>query len=1010
MALPAWVNYSEAERSAAVMAREMSGASASWAELLANAQTVLAHRSDTRDSEHLRTYDFDDWQDLISAARILDLASTEKGLSDPEARRASAILSVCAFGMSGTAVSANAVIDSHRLLDSDLTEGELTALALSSPAISRQVFLRLESGTAYRACVESVVGYLATGSRERIEAAQDSLELAIRNEDSSWESYLLRLSRLSLSHLRRLATANVLGPFETQLPTGYLSRLVDDSPMLLPSQYESVTEHEVLNPDRNLLIALPTGTGKTLLGELALISSLGRNPGVVCYVAPYVALGRQVANRISRHTPEDVVVRTLIGGYREPDLLDTEGRSVVVVATPERLDAMLRLHRDVLPQIRCVVFDEAHIIENGQRGVRIEGIIARLRLSRLREPLSPRLVLLSAVLSNVEALARWLGIEDANIVRGTWRPSAKRTLRWTEDGRLRMHAGDDPLRSDSSEVLGETILPWPNRGFYPAIHIGQINQQEPLALGNVAYLAEYALEQYKQPVLCICTSRPRTRRLAAQITDRLEPIVPLPAAIREITDLIDSRFRYLQPLKDALQRGVAYHNASLPHLVRAGIERAVEARALKVVAATTTLAEGVDLPFRVTILADWLTFDGERNNPMQSLLFKNIAGRCGRAGQFTEGDTVIFDNPVGDAQLTSPARRPDLQREIFFSKTQPTLESAIVRLGEQHAGSVVGSQLLAAIPENPGSDDLVSSFFVNSFAYQTHGREAARAVISRSFQEILDDTQNWPLAVAASPAQLTPFGEAANATGLSPSTARRLRSALSELQEEGSSRDDLLGIGVTLLKSVADVPEQRNVDLRKGVANSRSRPIVKVDDLRQVLGGWLEGKPIETIFSEIPSHRRSSRQPNLQAWLRGVSTDSSWNDQFTRFNDFISDCFEFFLSWLFNAAQPLAQIDGHIERPWLDWSRYVELGVDNGWAVKLLDAEIITEREVAREVGKKLHEMEYSVGISFEQVFQAVSGIVGLSDADVLKVANWYQQQPSGIPDPLWPPPLTMRP
>ena len=997
MVLPAWVDYTEAERSAAVMAREMTGASASWAELLANAQTVLAHRSDTRDSEHVRTYGFNDWRDLISAARILDLASTEKGLSDPEDRRATAILSACAFGMSGTAVSAKAVIDSHRLLDSVLTDGELTALALSSPALSREVFLRLESGTSYRACIESVVGYLATGSQERFVEAQESLEQAITNEYSPWGSYLLRLSRLCLAHLRRLATANVLGRFENQLPTGYLSRLVTDSPMLLPSQFESITEHEVLNPERNLLIALPTGTGKTLLGELALIASLGRDPGVVCYVAPYVALGRQVANRISRHTPEDVVVRTLVGGYREPDLLDAEGRSVVVIATPERLDAMLRLHREMLPLIRCVVFDEAHIIENGQRGVRIEGLLARLRLSGLREPLSPRLVLLSAVLSNVEALARWLDIDDANIISGTWRPTAKRTLRWTEDGRLRMHAGDDPLRTESSEILGETTLPWPNRGFYPASHIGQVNKQEPLALGNVAYLAEYALEQYKQPVLCICTSRPRTRRLAGQIADRLEPIEPLRPVIREIVDLIDSRFQYLQPLKDALQRGVAYHNASLPHSVRAGIERAVEARELRVVAATTTLAEGVDLPFRVTILADWLTFDGERNSPMQSLLFKNIAGRCGRAGQFTEGDTVIFDNPVGDAQFTSPARRPDLQREIFFPEAQPILQSAIVRLGHREAMSIVGSQLLASIPENPESNDLVSSFFAHSFAYQTQGRTAAQGVISRAFQEILDDTDNWPLAVAASPAKLTPFGEAANATGLSPGTARRLRSALSELQEEGASRDDLLDIGVSLLKSVSDVSEQRNVDLRKAVANPKSRPIVKLDDLRQVLDGWLAGKSIEAIFSAIPSHRQSSRKPDLQAWLRGVSTDSSWNDQFTKFNDYISDCLEFFLSWLLNAAQPLAEMDNHPKRPWLDWARYIELGVDNSWAVKLLDTEIIAERGVARETGKKLDELENSGSVSFEQVMQAASDVAGLSEGDLSRVASWYLQQSSRI-------------
>ena len=180
MPLPGWVNYGEAERSAAVMAREMSGASASWAELLAHAQAVLAHRTDTRDSEYVSTYDFDQWRDLVSAARILDLASTEKGFRDPQARRASAILSACAFGMSGTSVSGKAVIDSHDLLGTDLSDGELTALALSCPAISRETFDRLRHGTPHRSCVESVVAYLATGSREHLVAAQEVVGASYR--------------------------------------------------------------------------------------------------------------------------------------------------------------------------------------------------------------------------------------------------------------------------------------------------------------------------------------------------------------------------------------------------------------------------------------------------------------------------------------------------------------------------------------------------------------------------------------------------------------------------------------------------------------------------------------------------------------------------------------------------------------------------------------------------------------------------------------------------------------
>ena len=993
MTLPTWVDFESAERAAAVIARSLSGSSEAWGTLLTNAQAVLASRTDTRDSELQSSYDFDEWRDLIAAARILDLAATELGVKDADNRTAAAVLAACAFGMSGTAVSATAVIRGHRLLDSDLSPGELTALALSSPVLARDVFPRLPQGSKHRTCVENVAAFLGRGGEEQFNTATEALEEAMREEPGAWEGYLLRISRLSLAHAGRLAVAKVLRQHESSFPRGYLDQLASDSPMLLPSQYEAITDHGVLEPDRNLLIALPTGTGKTLLGELALLSSLGREPGLVCYVAPYVALGRQVAEKIARHTPVGVRVHRLFGGYQEPEPLDPENHLEVVVATPERFDAMLRLRSDLIPAIRCVVFDEAHMIGNDQRGVRLEGVLTRLRLAELSGGPVPRFVLLSAVLSNADALANWLGIAAANVISGTWRPSAKRLLRWTEDGRLRLHAGEDPLRSVPSEVLGETQLPWPNVGFYPARHLGDTRKQEPRALENVAFLADFEQEQYQQPVLCVCSTRGKTRQLADLVAQRFALIEPLPQPIRNIVELIDQRYTYLRPLREALQRGVAYHNASLPHDVREGVERAVEERALKVVAATTTLAEGVDLPFRVTILADWLMFDGENNHPMESLLFKNIAGRCGRAGQFTEGDTIIFDNPVGDAQLTSPARRPGLQEGIFFAEFQPVLTSAIGRLDRQDAVATIGAQLLAAIRENPEADNLAASFHASSFAYHTDGAKAAAERINLAYREILDAVDGHPLAVAASPARLTPFGEAASSAGLSPATAKRLRTTLDELSDRVSSRENIVAISVALLKSLAGVAEQRNTDLRKAVENPRSRPVVRLSELELVLDSWLAGESIEAIFAALPTNRRSKRQPGLQTWLQGVAEESTWTDQLAKFYDFISNCLEFFLPWVLRSAQHLAGISGHPERPWGEWAKFAELGVDSMWGVRLLDGRVTAERSIARRIGQKLDELTLTAEPTIERVQQALTEIPGIDDRTVNQVLQWYRQR-----------------
>ena len=997
MPVPTWVDFESAEHSAAVMARRLSGSSEAWGTLLANAQAVLASRTDTPDSERTFSYQFSAWRDLVAAARILDLAATRHGLKESENRKNAAILAACTFGMSGTFVSSTAVIRGHDLLDSDLTHGELTALAMSSPVLSREVFSRLPEGSKYRTCVENMAAFLARGEEEQFNTATAALREATLEEPGAWEGYLLRLSRLSLAHANQLATAKVLGQDAPIFPREYLIRLVDDSPMLLPPQYEAIKEHGVLSRDRNLLITLPTGTGKTLLGELALLSSLGRESGLACYIAPYVALGRQVAEKISRHTPEEVRVHRLVGGYREPDPLDPENRPEVLVATPERFDAMLRLRPDLLPSIRCVVFDEAHMIGNDQRGVRLEGILTRLRLAALRGEQVPRFVLLSAVLSNAEVLAHWLGIAPENVIRGTWRPSAKRLLRWTENGMLRLHAGDDPLRNRPSQVLGETRLPWPNVGFYLASHFGGIRRQEPRALDNVALLAEFEHEQYEQPVLCVCSTRPKTRHLAARIAQRFPLLEPLPQPIKSVSDLIRQKYPYLRPLNEALQRGVAYHNSSLPHDVREGIERAVESRDLKVIAATTTLAEGVDLPFRVTILADWLTFDGDKSRPMESLLFKNIAGRCGRAGQFTEGDTIVFDNPVGDAKLTSPAQRPILQNEIFFPESQPVLASAVSQLDRQMALSAVGSQLLAAISENPDMEDLASSFREISFAHQTDSADIAADRIAKAFDDILDASEGQPLAVAASPVRLTSFGEAANGGGLSPATAKKLRKTLGEFSDLGSSRDDFITISVELLKSLADVAEQGNPDLRKAVANPRSRPVVKLDELELVLHLWLAGASYETIFAELPANRQSKRRPGLETWLQGVSEDSTWTDQFAKFYDFMSNCVEFFLPWVLRAARPLAEIDGQPERPWGEWARFTELGVDSTWGARLFEEGAVTERAIAQQIGQRLDAMVSNSEPTIEQFQQLLTDTIQGDLQNIEQGLRWFRQRGTSL-------------
>ena len=995
MSLPHWVAFEAAERTAAVMARGLSGPSESWGTLLAHAQGILDSYTDTPDAGFQDSYQFENWSALIAAGRILDQASTRNGISNPEHRTTTAVLAACAFGMSGTAVSAGAVIREHDLLAHGLTPGELTALALSSPAQSREIFPILPPGSAYRACVEHVAGFLAQGHQREIEAARTMLKEATEQEWDPWSGYLLRLSRLSMEHVARLSTIRLLEPHRGRFPEGYLDRLVDEAPMLLPSQYEAVKNKGILDRERNILVSLPTGTGKTLLGELALMSAIGTEPGLVCYVAPYVALGRQVRERMLRHAPRGVRVTPLMGGFKEPTSLDPETRQEVIIATPERFDAIIRLRNDLLPSLRCVVFDEAHMVGNGQRGIRLESIITRLKLNATHEPDAPRFVLLSAVLSNTNEIAKWLDIGQENIVSGTWRPTTKRVLHWTDDGILRLCAGDDPLRDKPAEVLGRANLPWPNTNFYPARNFGQIRTQRPQELENLAYLADFEIQQYQQPVLCVCASRSKTRQLASHIAHRLEPVEPTPEPIRRLIETIDIKHPYLLPLKNQLLRGVAYHNSSLPHEIRTGIEQAVEERCLKVVSATTTLAEGVDLPFRVTILADWLMFDGEKSSPMESLLFKNIAGRCGRAGRFTEGDTVIFDNPVGDSDLTQPNQRKTLQQDIFFSQSQPELTSAIIKEREPSSVSALGSQLLATIAENPGTENLGDTFLEHSFAHQvSNGDRTAEERVNLALREILDSSSGVPLAVAASPIHLTSFGEAVKATGLAPETAKKLWTALDDLEDVGVTKDDLVEFSQSLLTTLGEAHEQTNSDLRKAVRRPTSRPVVRLDELDHVLEGWLSGNQLHEIFATLPSKVRSTRRDRLEAWLRGDPDDNNWTNQFSAFTEFVDSVIALFLPWILRAAQTLAELKGKTEKPWTEWADFLELGVDTSWAVMLINEDIIPDRTMARPVGQAIVHWAETLDPDSEDLPRVMSEVANVDGPTLERIWMLLQDNP----------------
>ena len=176
---------------------------------------------------------------------------------------------------------------------------------------------------------------------------------------------------------------------------------------LYPPQAECIDKGILAG--KNMLVAVPTASGKTLIAEMAMHNTIEAG-GKCLYIVPLKALASE---KFEEFRNKDVRVGIATGDLdRRDDLL---GRNDIIVATSEKVDSLLRNNAQWITDISLIVIDEIHLIDSQSRGPTLEMVIAKMRF---RNP-SMQVIGLSATIGNPDKLAGWL---DAELVTSTWRP------------------------------------------------------------------------------------------------------------------------------------------------------------------------------------------------------------------------------------------------------------------------------------------------------------------------------------------------------------------------------------------------------------------------------------------------------------------------------------------------------------------------------------------------------------------------------------------------------------
>ena len=550
-------------------------------------------------------------------------------------------------------------VDQAGSIDAVLTDQFLRALAIGLQAFERG------SQTFIDAALERLRTGLETAAEFALVDQWWSHRLAIRLLQDLWgDSFHVRLPRdpgplpaAAWRKNREIFIAALLSRPRAEVG-------------LWPSQIE--VAKRAFDLASNMVVALPTSAGKTRVAELCILACITAGKRVF-FVTPLRSLSAQTETTLRRtFSPLGIKVSSLYGSIGDVgddhELIETEQ---IVVTTPEKLDFALRNDPSLLDDVGLVVLDEGHMIGVTQREIRYEVQIQRLL--RREDAASRRIVCLSAVLpsgSALEDFTGWLTNDDPDgLVEKDWRPTQ---LRFGEvlrraDGSARMEIA---LEGQNTFVNGFITPSVPPKGrrkkAFPA-------DQRELCLAT----AWQFLEEGKS-VLIFCPQRRSVEPFAKAIVD-LHEREALTSVFRGDPQVLAAAiaigrewFGDESPVVECLRLGVAIHHGSLPTPFRREVDRLIASGHLRLVIASPTLAQGLNLSAAVLI------FHGTRmgKRSLNSSEFHNVVGRAGRAYVDSEGLVLL---PIFDLNQKQTKARQEWA-ELIADRSGKEMRSGLLRL------------------------------------------------------------------------------------------------------------------------------------------------------------------------------------------------------------------------------------------------------------------------------------------------------------------------------------------
>ncbi|KAM6918287.1 LOW QUALITY PROTEIN: putative ATP-dependent DNA helicase HFM1 [Xenentodon cancila] len=417
-------------------------------------------------------------------------------------------------------------------------------------------------------------------------------------------------------HIQGSSGSEVLRPV-SEIPIKFRS-IFSEFPFFNYVQSKAVDD--VLYTNKNFVACAPTGSGKTVLFELAIIRLLMETPEPwkdvkAVYIAPIKALCSQCfENWTKKFGPLGLKCKELTSDTEIDDFFEIHD-SHIILTTPEKWDSMTRKWKDncLLQLVRLFLIDEVHVVKDPTRGATLEVVVSRMkavqayRASHHPEAgFSMRFVAVSATIPNISDIADWLSDESE--------PATY----------LNMDESHRPVKL-RKVVLGFPCSP---------------NQSEFKFDLSLNYKMANIIQTYsdQKPALVFCSTRKGAQQSATVLAKdaRFTMSIEHKQRLMKYTNtILDSK------LRDLVMLGVGYHHAGVGLSDRKMIEEAFIRGDLPVLCTTRTLAMGVNLPAHLVVIKSTMHYVGGACEEYSEADILQMIGRAGRP-QFDSSATAVI--------------------------------------------------------------------------------------------------------------------------------------------------------------------------------------------------------------------------------------------------------------------------------------------------------------------------------------------------------------------------------